>query len=130
MFETPMTLDRNNYCNFCSECIKSCSQDNIVIRFRSFAKDLWVFAAKGIMDEAWLAMTLVGITIILTGEMVEPWHRWMDDWRIDSIQCYGHYITCEHRESNVIDRAYSRFIDYPVFVSCRDSVDSKESYNA
>jgi len=77
MFQTPMTLDRNNYCNFCSECIKSCSQDNIVIRFRSFAKDLW-FAAKGYMDEAYLAMTLVGITIILTGEMVEPWHRWMD----------------------------------------------------
>lgn len=77
MFQTPMTLDRNNYCNFCSECIKSCSQDNIVIRFRSFAKDLW-FAAKGYMDEAWLAMTLVGITIVLTGEMVEPWHRWMD----------------------------------------------------
>lgn len=40
MFVTPMTLDRNNYCNFCSECIKSCSQDNIVIRTRSFAKDL------------------------------------------------------------------------------------------
>jgi len=77
MFQTPMTLDRNNYCNFCSECIKSCSQDNIVIRFSSFAKDLWL-AAKGYMDEAYLAMTLVGITIILTGEMVEPWHRWMD----------------------------------------------------
>lgn len=77
MFQTPMTLDRNNYCNFCSECIKSCSQDNIVIRFRSFAKDLW-FAAKGYMDEAYLAMTLVGITIVLTGEMVGPWHRWMD----------------------------------------------------
>lgn len=77
MFQTPMTLDRNNYCNFCSECIKSCSQDNIVIRSRSFAKDLW-FAAKGYMDEAFLAMTLVGITIVLTGEMVEPWHRWMD----------------------------------------------------
>ncbi len=77
MFQTPMTLDRNNYCNFCSECIKSCSQDNIVIRFRSFAKDLW-FSAKGYMDEAYLVMTLVGITIVLTGEMVEPWHRWMD----------------------------------------------------
>jgi len=77
MFETPMTLDRNNYCNFCSECIKSCSQDNITIRFRSFAKDLWV-SAKGYADEAYLAIVLVGITIIVTGEMVEPWHRWMD----------------------------------------------------
>ena len=77
MAETPMTLDRNNYCNFCSECIKSCSQDNIVIRFRSFAKDLWV-SSKGYLDEALLAMVLVGITIVVTGEMVAPWHGWMD----------------------------------------------------
>lgn len=77
MFVTPMTLDRNNNCNFCSECIKSCSQDNIVIRFRSFAKDLWV-SSKGYLDEALLVIALVGITIIITGEMVEPWHRWMD----------------------------------------------------
>ena len=77
MFVTPMTLERNNYCNFCSECIKSCSQDNIVIRFRSFAKDLWV-SAKGYFDEAYLAMVLVGMTIIVTAEMIEPWHLWMD----------------------------------------------------
>ncbi|MFZ5998051.1 MAG: 4Fe-4S binding protein [Nitrospirota bacterium] len=77
MFETPMTLDRNNYCNFCSECVKSCSRDNIVVRFRSFAKDLWV-SAKGYMDEAYLALVILGVSIVVTGEMVEPWHRWMD----------------------------------------------------
>ncbi len=77
MFVTPMTLDRNNYCNFCGECIKSCSQDNIVVRFRSFAKDLWV-SSKGYLDEALLAIVLVGITIIVTGVMVKPWHGWMD----------------------------------------------------
>lgn len=77
MFVTPMTLDRNNYCNFCSECIKSCSQKNIVVRFRSFAQDLWV-SNRGYLDEALLAMVLVGITVVVTGEMVEPWHRWSD----------------------------------------------------
>jgi hypothetical protein len=77
MFETPMTLDRNNYCNFCSECIKSCSQDNIVVRFRSFAKDIWV-SSKGYLDEALLAAGLIGMTLVVTGEMVEPWHGWMD----------------------------------------------------
>ncbi|MEW6115450.1 MAG: 4Fe-4S binding protein [Nitrospirota bacterium] len=77
MFETPMTLDRNNYCNFCSECVKSCSQDNIVIRFRSFAKDLWG-SARGYMDEAYLALVILGVSIVVTGEMVEPSHRWMD----------------------------------------------------
>jgi hypothetical protein len=77
MFVTPITLDRNNYCNFCGECVKSCSQNNIAVRFRSFGKDIWT-SAKGSMDEAFLAMVLVGLTIIMTGEMVEPWHRWMD----------------------------------------------------
>jgi polyferredoxin len=77
MFETPMTLDRNNYCNFCSECIRSCSQNNIVVRFRSFAKDIWV-SSKGYLDEAFLAAGLVGMTIVVTGEMVAPWQEWMN----------------------------------------------------
>ncbi|HEX8948319.1 MAG TPA: 4Fe-4S binding protein, partial [Dissulfurispiraceae bacterium] len=77
MFVTPMTLDRNNYCNICGECVKSCSQDNIVIRFRGFAKDLWS-SARGYMDEAYLALVIAGVSIVVTGQMVEPWHRWMD----------------------------------------------------
>ena len=77
MFVTPMTLDRNNYCNICSECLKSCSQNNIVLRVRSFAKDIWL-SSTGYLDEAFLAVGLVGMTIIVTGEMVEPWHKWMD----------------------------------------------------
>jgi ferredoxin len=77
MFETPMTLDRNNYCNFCGECVKTCSQNNVSVRFRTFAKDLWS-PVRGFFDEAYLAMALVGISIVVTGEMVEPWHRWMD----------------------------------------------------
>jgi len=99
MFVTPMTLDRNNYCNFCSECAKSCSQDNIIIRFRSFAKDLWV-SAKGYTDEAYLAMVLVGMTIIVTGEMVEPWHTWMDV--VGRFIPYGKLGLASHAETEKI----------------------------
>jgi ferredoxin len=77
MFVRPMALDRNNYCNFCGECIKSCSRDNIVIRFRSFAKDLWA-SSRGNLDEALLAIVLVGISFVVTGGMVAPWHAWME----------------------------------------------------
>ena len=77
MFEPPLILDRNNYCNFCGECVKTCSENNITFRFRSFAKDLWA-SARGRADEAYLAMMLVGVSIVVTGEMVEPWHTWMD----------------------------------------------------
>ncbi|MDA8084922.1 MAG: 4Fe-4S binding protein [Nitrospiraceae bacterium] len=102
MFETPLTLDRNNYCNFCSECIKSCSQDNIVVRTRSFAKDLWV-SAKGYLDESLLAMVLVGITIIVTGEMVGPWHGWMDTVaRLLPFESFGIISHAEREEATYL----------------------------
>lgn len=44
---------------------------------RSFAKDLGV-SSRGYLDEALLAMVLVGITIVVTGEMLAPRHGWMD----------------------------------------------------
>jgi polyferredoxin len=36
MFEFPASMDRNNYCNLCGECVTSCSRDNLVLRFRAF----------------------------------------------------------------------------------------------
>jgi len=77
MLESPLGIDRNNYCNFCCECVKACPRDNFVIRFRVFAKDLWT-STRGYMDEAFLALAMVGISLLATAEMVEPWHRWMD----------------------------------------------------
>jgi hypothetical protein len=77
MFETPMTLARNNYCNFCGECVKGCGHNNIVLRFRAFGSDLWS-TTKGHMDEAYLVMVLVGLTTLVTAEMVGPWHLWLD----------------------------------------------------
>lgn len=77
MFETPMTLSRNNYCNLCGECVKGCGHDNIVLRFRPFGSDLWG-TTRGHLDEAYLAIVLVGLTILVTAEMIAPWHLWMD----------------------------------------------------
>ncbi|MBA3016134.1 MAG: 4Fe-4S binding protein [Proteobacteria bacterium] len=77
MFETPMTLARNNYCNFCGECVKGCGHNNIVLRFRAFGSDLWG-STRGHMDEAYLAMVLVGLTILVTAEMIAPWQLWID----------------------------------------------------
>ncbi|MBE9520219.1 MAG: 4Fe-4S binding protein, partial [Proteobacteria bacterium] len=35
MFELVPMMDSNNACNFCGECIKTCSKDNISLRFRT-----------------------------------------------------------------------------------------------
>jgi polyferredoxin len=77
MFEVIPNLDSNNLCNFCGECIKSCPKNNITLRIRSFFKDAWTTRKKS-LDEAALAVVLVGISIFVTGDMLEPWAGWME----------------------------------------------------
>jgi polyferredoxin len=76
MFETMPAMDSNNYCNFCGECIKSCPKSNITLRLRPFFKDAWT-TAKGSLDQAALAVVLIGVSIFVTGDMLEPWEGWM-----------------------------------------------------
>jgi polyferredoxin len=76
MFELVPTMDSNNACNFCGECIKSCSKNNISLRFRAFFKDAWT-TSRYSLDEATLAIVLVGVSIFVTGDMLEPWEEWM-----------------------------------------------------
>jgi polyferredoxin len=77
MFEIIPKLDSNKLCNFCGECIKSCPKNNITLRVRSFFKDAWTTRKKS-LDEAALAIVLVGISIFVTGDMLEPWAGWME----------------------------------------------------
>jgi polyferredoxin len=76
MFELVPTMDSNNACNFCGECIKSCSKNNISLRFRTFFKDAWT-TSRYSLDEAALAVVLVGVSIFVTGDMLEPWEGWI-----------------------------------------------------
>ena len=76
MFELVPTMDSNNACNFCGECIKTCSKDNITLRARGFFKDAWTTRRLS-LDEAVLAIVLVGVSIFVTGDMLEPWEGWI-----------------------------------------------------
>jgi len=77
MFERVWEMDSNAYCNLCFECVKGCPQDNLVLRLRAFGADLWA-ASRRHLDEAYLAVVLVGASLFLTGEMVQPWHDTLD----------------------------------------------------
>ncbi len=72
MFEFPMTVDRNTFCNFCFECVKSCPGSNLAFRVRAFGKDLWA-SGKRWFDESYLSLALVGITTIVTAQMLTGW---------------------------------------------------------
>jgi polyferredoxin len=77
MFERLWEMDSNAYCNLCFECVKGCTQGNLVLRLRAFGTDLWA-ASQRHLDEAYLAVVLTGASLFLTGEMVQPWHDALD----------------------------------------------------
>ncbi len=77
MFELVPEIDNNKACNFCGECVKSCPRDNISIRVRPFFKDAWGTKYRS-LDDAVFAIILVGVTIFVTGDMLEPWSAWME----------------------------------------------------
>lgn len=72
MFEIPQTMETNAYCTMCTECIKTCPNDNISLNIRPFLSDLWKTRKLGI-DVAMIVVVLLGITVFQTLEMLEPW---------------------------------------------------------
>ena len=71
-----MTMDRNTFCNLCFECVRRCPSSNLALRLRSFGKDLWV-SRKRWLDESYLAVALVGVTTIVTAQMLTDWNNWI-----------------------------------------------------
>ncbi len=76
MFEYPAVMSRNNYCNFCGECVKTCTPNNLVLEFRPFAKDLFSLSHLR-FDEAFFAVALSGVSLVAVGHMLGFWHSWM-----------------------------------------------------
>lgn len=72
MLEFPATLDRNNYCTFCLECARGCAHGNLALRPRAFGRDLWATSRRA-ADEAYLAVALVGLTLLVTARMLAGW---------------------------------------------------------
>jgi polyferredoxin/plastocyanin len=63
------TMDRNNYCGFCTECIKSCPKGNVSIFFRPFGSDKRL---KG-YDEMFNVMIMLVVAIAFSITMLGPW---------------------------------------------------------
>lgn len=76
MFEYPRTMDSNRFCNFCSNCIKTCSHDAIRITPRPPTSELW-FIKKPRFEDSFLATALIGIVVSQTVVMLEVWEPFM-----------------------------------------------------
>jgi hypothetical protein len=63
------TMDRNNYCGLCTECIKSCPKDNVSIFLRPFGSDQKL---KG-LDEVFNVLIMLMVALVFTITMLGPW---------------------------------------------------------
>ena len=59
-------------CNLCASCIKNCPNDNIALKARSIASELWSHA-KVSFSESFFAKLMVGIVIIQNLGMLAVW---------------------------------------------------------
>ena len=68
----PGSLTRNTYCGLCTECLKSCSMNNVAINLRPPGADL--FVAKGRrMDEAYKAFIMLTCALAYSAILLGPW---------------------------------------------------------
>ena len=74
-FEYVGTMDRNNYCGLCMECMKTCQKDNISLFLRPFASDIRI---KG-YDEAWKAFIMTVLAMVYSITLLGPYGL-VKDW--------------------------------------------------
>ncbi len=61
-----------NYCTFCTECVKTCPRQNVAFNIRPFGADLQRID-KPRMDEAWLCLSLLTLTLFHGFSMTTLW---------------------------------------------------------
>jgi len=74
----PGGLDRNTYCGLCTECLKTCPLDNIVLNVRPFGSDLLVPRGRS-LDEAYKGFIMISCALIYSAVYLGPW-GWLKDW--------------------------------------------------
>jgi hypothetical protein len=65
-------MNENTYCTMCTECLKTCPHDNIALNVRAPLADL-MGPHRRRVDEAWLLLTILGITLFHGLAMIPAW---------------------------------------------------------
>ncbi len=127
-FEYPGTLERNNYCGLCTQCIKTCPNDNIALNIRPFGKDLLVQKGRH-LDEAWKSFIMLTLAVLYVAVMQGPW-GWIKDWAtISSLKEFGLYATIFMGSSLVLTPAiFFGFTWVSKFISGIKDISLKRMY--
>ncbi len=63
------SMDRNNFCGLCMECVKNCPSDNIGLYWRRFCGDIDI---KG-YDESWKSFIMLILALVYSVNLLGPW---------------------------------------------------------
>lgn len=74
MYEFPQTMERNNACIYCTQCIRTCSKQNIRVSSRPFGSDL-LNPKKVSLDEAFFIHSITIIMLFLMGMERTPYRN-------------------------------------------------------
>lgn len=98
--ELPYEMNRNTYCGLCFECFKTCPYDNMAFNLRPFGADFLaerrrtddVYHRRG-MDEAFKALTMLGIFYAFFIAFQGPYGHLKDMLRATTLKGYFSYLT-------------------------------------
>jgi polyferredoxin/plastocyanin len=85
--EYPGNLQRNVNCGMCTECFKSCSQDNLAFNIRPFGSDLFVNKGRGV-DEIYNGFIMLSCALIYIAVYLGPWGLLKDMANIETIPLF------------------------------------------
>jgi polyferredoxin/plastocyanin len=71
--EYPGGLERNVNCGMCTECFKTCTQDNLSMNIRPFGTDLFVMNKDRGVDEVYNGFIMLACALIYIAVYLGPW---------------------------------------------------------
>ena len=83
----PLALRDSSACGLCLECLRVCPQDNIALNIRPFGSDLGAPPRTARLDEAFLALVMLGSALAFSAVFSGPWGALkMAAFRIGSVE--------------------------------------------
>jgi hypothetical protein len=69
----PVAFRDNAACGLCMECLRACPKDNLALNLRPFGTELEKPRASSRLDEAFMALVMLGSVLVFAGIFVGPW---------------------------------------------------------
>jgi ferredoxin len=69
----PLALHDSAQCGLCMECLRACPSDNLAVNIRPFGSDLGQPSGTRRLDEAFLALVMLGSALAFSAVFTGPW---------------------------------------------------------